>query len=77
MDDDGRKASDAKASCVNRGESWGAALACQRPSACYLQSGQHPVPMSRVAAEALVAAIATRTVASAKIIVFIVLSFRP
>lgn len=38
---------------------------------CYLQNGQQPVPATRVAADAAVAATAMRTVDSARILVFI------
>jgi hypothetical protein len=37
----------------------------------YLQSGQQPAPMRRVAADALAATVAAITVASARIVVFI------
>ena len=37
----------------------------------YLQNGQQPVPATRVAADAVVAAIAISTVESARILVFI------
>ena len=48
----------------------GAAAIVTAPLACYLQSGQQPVPMRRVAADAPVAPSAMRRVANTRILIF-------
>ena len=49
----------------------GALPARQRPAGCYLQSGQQPAPLRRVAADVTVAVSGIKRAVSATILVFI------